>query len=170
MSKNCKGNCKDTEPEPKKEEVKCGCGDNCDCSLEVEEKLASMTDMYLRARADFENFKRRTQAEVEQAMIKTIFKVASIMLPTYDAIEKAIATTTGDIQKGMEACKKNILDGFAQIGITPIEAKGKDFNPNLHNAIASVKGEENNKVIEEFQKGFAMGDKILRYSMVSVSK
>ena len=137
-----------------------------------EDEAAKWKDMYIRTQADFENFKRRNQTAVQSAETEGVFEAARLMLPTYDALEKAIESTAGDIKKGLQSCLNSIIEGFNKLGIEPIEAVGKDLDPSFHNAVVALDDDKKNsgKVIAEYQKGFKMNNRVLRYSMVAVGK
>ena len=163
------------KPKPECEPQTGGCGGDCACSAAYDTKVFDETDkykdLYLRTLADFENFKRRNLAAVQMAELEGIFEAAQILLPVFDAIDKAIKVTAGDVQQGLRACLASILSGFKKLGIEPIFAVGAEFDPNYHNAVAVVENaEQPGIVIEEYQRGFRMGERVLRYSMVSVGK
>jgi molecular chaperone GrpE len=122
--------------------------------------------------AEFENFRNRTEKEKE-AMFETGAKsVIEKILPVVDNFERGLATAPeGDpFAEGMQMIYKQLLTELENLGVKPIDAKGKEFDPNLHNAVMQVENEEleSGTVAEELQKGYMYRDSVVRHSMVSV--
>lgn len=138
----------------------------------LQEKIDELTDKTVRQLAEFENFRNRTEKEKE-AMFETGAKsVIEKILPVVDNFERGLATAPeGDpFAEGMQMIYKQLLTELENLGVKPIEAKGKEFDPNLHNAVMQVENEEleSGTVAEELQKGYMYRDSVVRHSMVSV--
>lgn len=138
----------------------------------LQEKIDELTDKTVRQLAEFENFRNRTEKEKE-AMFETGAKsVIEKILPVVDNFERGLATAPeGDpFAEGMQMIYKQLLTELENLGVKPIDAKGKEFDPNLHNAVMQVTNEEleSGTVAEELQKGYMYRDSVVRHSMVSV--
>lgn len=139
------------------------------------EKIAELEDKTKRQLAEFENYRRRTEKE-KQAMFETGAKsVIEKILPVIDNFERGFATVDpADAEdafvKGMSQVHRQMLDELERIGVKPIEAIGKEFDPNFHNAVMQVQSDEYEAgvVAQEFQKGYTYRDSVVRYSMVAV--
>lgn len=141
------------------------------------EKIAELEDRVMRQMAEFENFRRRTDKE-KQAMFETGAKsVIEKILPVIDNFERGLSTVpeaekdTG-FASGMNMIYKQLLTELENIGVKPIEALGKEFDPNLHNAVMQVASEEyeSGVVAQELLKGYTYRDGVVRHSMVAVSE
>jgi len=139
------------------------------------EKIAELEDRVMRQMAEFENFRRRTDKE-KQAMFETGAKsVIEKILPVIDNFERGLSTVpeaekdTG-FASGMNMIYKQLLAELENIGVKPIEALGKEFDPNLHNAVMQVASEEyeSGVVAQELLKGYTYRDSVVRHSMVAV--
>ena len=134
-----------------------------------------LEDKVKRQLAEFENFRNRTEKE-KHAMFETGAKsVIEKILPVVDNFERGLATVPeekkGDpFVDGMERIYKQLLTELENIGVKPIEAVGKEFDPNLHNAVMQVESEEyeSGVVAQELQKGYTYRDSVVRHSMVGV--
>jgi len=141
-----------------------------------DEKIEELTDRVTRQMAEFDNFRKRTEKE-KSAMYEIGAKsVIEKLLPIVDNFERGFSTVAEEDKedsfvKGMEMVYKQILTTFETIGVTPIEAVGQEFNPDLHNAVMHVEDDTvgENIVVEEFQKGYTYHDSVVRYSMVKVA-
>lgn len=138
----------------------------------LQEKIDELTDKTVRQLAEFENFRNRTEKEKE-AMFETGAKsVIEKILPVVDNFERGLATAPeGDpFAEGMQMIYKQLLTELENLGVKPIDAKGKEFDPNLHNAVMQVENKEleSGTVAEELQKGYMYRDSVVRHSMVSV--
>jgi len=144
---------------------------------EAQEKLAETEDKYLRLYAEFENYKKRTQKEKDARYADAVIDAVAEILPVLDNLDRALAAevTSEDaksFKEGVEMTKKQMIDSLLKLGVTEIEALGKEFNPNLHNAVMHVDDENvgENIVVEEFMKGYIYKeDRVVRYSMVKVA-
>ena len=130
---------------------------------------------YVRILADFENFKKRTQKEMTGSFTNGVSMVVEQLLPVMDNFDRAILaiddSDDSNLAQGVNMIYKQLSEVFDKIGVKPIEALGKQFDPNLHNAVMHVDDENygENEVIEEFMKGYMINDKVIRHSMVKVA-
>ncbi|MBR5421687.1 MAG: nucleotide exchange factor GrpE [Lachnospiraceae bacterium] len=138
-------------------------------------KVAELKDKLMRQMAEFENYRKRTEKE-KQAMFETGAKsVIEKLLPVVDNFERGLgALPEGEknpFADGMQMVYKQLMDELGKLEVKPIEAVGKEFDPNLHNAVMHVEDEESpdNTVVEELQKGYTYRDSVVRHSMVKVA-
>ena len=139
-------------------------------------QIEELTDRVQRQMAEFDNFRKRTEKE-KAAMFETGAKsVIEKILPTIDNFERGLGGLTDEQKEdpfvqGIEKVYKQLLTTLENIGVKPIEAVGKPFDPNFHNAVMHVEDEETeeNTVVEEFQKGYLYRDSVVRHSMVKVA-
>jgi molecular chaperone GrpE len=140
-----------------------------------DEKIKSLQDQVLRQMAEFDNFRKRTEKEKSSMYDAGASDVIAKVLPVIDNFERGLADVKEDtedaFQKGMLAIYKQLLHGLDELGVKEIEAEGKKFDPNFHNAVMHVddadKGEQ--EVVEVLQKGYTYHDKVVRYAMVKVA-
>lgn len=138
-------------------------------------KLAEQNDQYLRVCAEYDNFRKRTAKEREGVYADAYIDALTQILPILDNLDRAAAYSTEDpenpLAKGLELTRKSFVETLEKMGVTEIEALGKPFDPNLHNAVMHVEDENagENEIVEVFMKGYIRGDKVLRYSMVKVA-
>lgn len=144
---------------------------------ELENELSEMKNRYLRAQADLENFRRRTRKEKEEQAKYAGMALIKELLPALDNLERALdASRDGDssdgLAKGVEMVNQQIFDILSQAGLKVIPAVGEPFNPEFHEAVMQVESDEFDSgiVVEELQKGYQMKDRVIRASMVKVSK
>ena len=139
----------------------------------LEEELAAERDKYLRLLAEYDNFRRRSAKERENIYTDVRCEPLKKFLPVYDSLSRALAQTPEDdaCRKGLEMIMTQYEKSLEQLGVVMIEAVGQPFDANLHNAVMHIEDENygENVIVEEFEKGFKIGDKILRYSMVKVA-
>lgn len=139
-------------------------------------QIEELTDRVQRQMAEFDNFRKRTEKE-KAAMFETGAKsVIEKILPTIDNFERGLAGMTEEQKEdpfvqGMDKVYRQMLTTLEGIGVTAIEAVGKPFDPNFHNAVMHVEDEEagENIVVEEFQKGYMYRESVVRHSMVKVA-
>ena len=139
-------------------------------------QIEELTDRVQRQMAEFDNFRKRSEKE-KAAMYEIGAKsVIEKILPTIDNFERGFAAVTEEQKsdpfvEGMEKVYRQMLTTLEGIGVKPIEAVGKPFDPNFHNAVMHVEDEEagENTVVEEFQKGYLYRDSVVRHSMVKVA-
>ena len=139
----------------------------------AEKLIKEEKEKYLRLCAEYDNFRKRSQKERES--LYTDIKADTLLkfLPVYDNLERALAQSTADeaYRKGVEMIMTQFNTTLEKLGITEIEALGKTFDPNMHNAVMHVEDENfgENEVVEVFQKGFKLNDKVIRFAMVKVA-
>lgn len=139
-------------------------------------QIEELTDRLKRQMAEFDNFRKRTEKE-KAAMFEVGAKsVIEKMLPVIDNFERGFATLSEEEKKapfadGMDKVYKQLLSSLEEIGVKVIEAQGKEFDPNFHNAVMHVDDENfgENIIAEEFQKGYTYRDSVVRHSMVKVA-
>lgn len=165
---------KEKKSKPKKEKEKDKESKKAPDLKEAAEKLVrEEKDKYLRLAAEYDNFRKRSQKEKDS--LYTDIKVDTLrkFLPVYDNLERALKQATADeaYRKGVEmimAQFKSTMDG---LGVTEIAAEGEKFDPEKHNAVMHVEDESfgENEIVEVFQRGFTLGDKVIRFAMVKVA-
>ena len=133
----------------------------------AEEKLAE------ELAAEYDNYRRRSARERENIYSDVKLDTVGKILPVYDNLERALNAPTEDeaYRKGVEMTMNQLCEVFAKLGVTPIEAVGQTFDPNLHNAVMHIEDETKGEgeIVAEFQKGFRLGDRLIRCSMVQVA-
>ena len=137
------------------------------------QEQAAPDDRFLRLAAEYDNYRKRTAKEKEALWAQAKADTAVAFLPVYDNLERALKQETADeaYKKGVEMTMNQLKEVFSKLGITEIDALGKPFDPNLHNAIMHVEDENfgENTVAEVFQAGFQCGEKVIRFAMVKVA-
>ena len=138
-----------------------------------EEKYNAEHDSYLRLAADYDNFRKRTAKEKEQSYSNGKADAVEKLLPVYDNLERALNQPTQDeaYKKGVEMTMTQLVGIFAGLGVEIFGNVGDSFDPNIHNAVMHTEeeGVEENTITQVFQKGFKLGDKIVRFAMVQVA-
>ncbi len=145
-----------------------------DASIAVQKLLEEQNERYLRLQADFDNFRRRTRQEKEELSTIVTQNMVLQFLPIMDNFERAL--TGGKSQdadallSGVEMIYRQFVQVMEKCGLTPIEAVGQLFDPQKHEAVMRVEDSEQPEgtIVEEFQKGYAVGSKVIRPSMVKV--
>ena len=148
--------------------------------IEDVKRLAALADeyktSYLRAQADFDNFRRRSRQEKEEFATYANVKILEELLPVLDTFDMALKTQEGSDVKmllaGIEMVHRQLITTLNNYGLQEISAVGQPFDPNLHEGIMQVESEEHpaNTVVEELRKGYKVKDKVVRPSMVKVSQ
>ncbi|MBE5839790.1 MAG: nucleotide exchange factor GrpE [Butyrivibrio sp.] len=143
----------------------------------LKEKIDELNDKVMRQMAEFENFRKRTDKEKAQMFEQGQANVLEKLLPVVDNFERGLAAVPeadkdGAFADGMNKIYKQLMKQLEDLGVTPIEAVGKEFDPNLHNAVMQVESEEfeSGMVAQELQKGYMFHETVLRHSMVGVSQ
>ena len=153
---------KEKEPKEKKETKK-----------EIEADLAAEKDKYLRLLAEYDNYRRRSTREREAIYADVRCDTLKKFLPVYDSLSRALTQTPADdpARKGLEGIMNQYNAALSQLGVTAIEAVGQPFDANRHNAVMHIEDDAYGEgvVVEEFEKGFCIGDRVLRYSVVKVA-
>ena len=141
-----------------------------------DQKIEELEDRLKRNLAEFDNFRKRTEKEKSAMFDMGAKSILEKLLPVIDNFERAFSTVPEDPEaaqyaKGMEMIYRQLLKNLEDAGATPIDCKGKSFDPNYHNAVMHVEDESlgENVIVEEFQKGYMYKDSVLRYSMVKVA-
>ena len=140
---------------------------------EWEEKYNAEHDSFLRLAADYDNFRKRTIKEKEQSYGNGKADAVEKILPVYDNLERALNQPTEDeaYKKGVEMTMKELVGILSGLGVEIFGNVGDSFDPNLHNAVMHVEDESfgENTICQVFQKGFKIGEKIVRFAMVQVA-
>lgn len=138
-----------------------------------EQQIEDLTDKLKRSMAEFDNFRKRTEKEKASMYIIGAKDIVEKILPVIDNFERGLAQAAeGDaFAEGMKMIYKQLMTAMDEMGVKPIEAVGKEFDPNFHNAVMHVEDEEagENIIVEEFQKGYTYKDFVVRHSMVKVA-
>lgn len=138
-------------------------------------KIEELTDRLVRSIAEFDNFRKRTEKEKTQMFEIGARDILEKILPVIDNFERGLGTVTEEEKdnafvQGIEKIYKQLITSLTDAGLKPIEAVGKEFDPNFHNAVMHAEDPEmgENIVAEEFQKGYMYKDTVIRHSMVKV--
>ncbi|MBK5442613.1 nucleotide exchange factor GrpE [Peribacillus sp. TH24] len=144
---------------------------------ELQAKIEEMDNRYLRLQADFDNSRRRAKLDMEAAQKYRVQSIAGDLVEALDNFERATKIEadneqTKSLLQGMEMVYKAIIDALTKEGIEPISSVGEEFDPRLHQAVMQVQDENfgSNIVVEEFQKGYVLKDRVLRPAMVKVNE
>ena len=139
----------------------------------LESEKAALNDKFLRICAEYDNFRRRSQKEKDALYGDIKANTVSQFLPVYDNLERALKQSTEDeaYRKGVEMIMTQFETTLEKLGVKEIACLGEKFNPDLHNAVMHVDDEEKgeNEIVEVFQKGFTLNDKVIRFAMVKVA-
>ena len=167
----------DREPEEESDKVGLFGGKKLKKELEKKaEQISELTDRNMRLMAEFDNYRKRTEKEKAAMYGMGAKDVVEKILPVIDNFERGFSLVAEEdmedpFTQGMEKIYKQFLTVLEGLGVTPIEAVGKEFDPNYHNAVMHVDDENygENIVVEEFQKGYLYKDSVVRHSMVKVA-
>ena len=141
-----------------------------------EEKIADLEDRVKRQMAEFENFRKRTEKEKSMMFEMGAKSVIEKLLPVVDNFERGLAAIPegeqNSISEGMNMIYKQMMTELDNLGVKPIEALGKEFNPDFHNAVMQVESEEFEEgiIAQELLKGYTYRDSVVRHSMVAVTQ
>ena len=142
-----------------------------------DEKIEELTDRLTRQIAEFDNFRKRTEKEKSQMYEIGAKDIIEKILPVVDNFERGLDAVREEDKEdpfiqGMEMVYKQLMTVLGELGVKPIEAVGKEFDPNLHNAVMHVEDENfgENIIAEEFQKGYMYRDSVVRHSMVKIGR
>ena len=140
---------------------------------DLKDEMDALNDKYLRICAEYDNFRKRSQKEKDSLYGDVKAETLKKFLPVYDNLVRALAQSTEDeaYRRGVEMIMNQFNVTMEKLGVTEIECLGKKFDPAFHNAVMHVEDEEKgeNEIVEVFQKGFMMGDKVIRFAMVKVA-
>ena len=134
----------------------------------LKKKIAEQDDSFLRLAAEYDNYRKRTTKEKSEAYADAYCDAVKAMLPLADALDNALAFSPDD--EGIKALSKLFTDIITKLGVSAIESDGHEFDPKLHNAIMHEEDESmgENIVSQTFQKGYTLGEKVIRHAMVKV--
>ena len=139
----------------------------------LQQALREQEDKYLRLLAEYDNYRKRSQKEKENAWTTARADTIKELLPVYDNLERALKQETADeaYAKGVQMTMTQLKEVLTKLGIEEIPALGEPFDPNLHNAVMHVEdeGAGENTIVDVFQTGFKSGDKVVRFAMVKVA-
>ena len=163
------------------EEKKCTCGENCEChenaglnyQTNLEEKVLEYVQTAQRLQAEFDNFRKNAQTRIADARYDGMTDAITKFLPVLDSIAGAKKMIADEkLLEGFLMIENQLLNAFSSLGVEKIEAVGKPFDPKLHNALALQNNPdaEDDIVLEEYQAGYKLNEKIIRYSQVIVNK
>ena len=139
---------------------------------EVKKQAEETNEKYLRMLAEYDNFRKRSAKERESVYGDAYTDALTSILPVLDNLERAEGCTDAEgLSKGLELTLKSFRETLEKMGVKEIEAVGKTFDPNLHNAVFHIEDESygENEIVEVLMKGYTKGDKVIRYSMVKVA-
>jgi len=143
---------------------------------ELRSENETLRDTAARVAADFYNFRKRVERESEKTRARIAARTAEMLLPVLDNLDRALDSSDGDssaaLRKGVEMVREQFFGVLRELGVQTIEAEGKPFDPNLHEAVAVEEnsGVPDGTVLEEFQRGFLLGGSVLRASKVKVAR
>ena len=136
-------------------------------------ELDELNDRYKRVLAEFENYKKRSSKERETLYNSIVSDIVEVFLPVVDNLENALKIETQDVEykKGIELVLKQFKDILKSKGVEEIPAMGETFDPALHEAVSSVQDPEKNtqEIVQEYRKGYKIGNRVIRHSMVVVA-
>ena len=139
----------------------------------AQQALAQEHDSYLRLAAEYDNYRKRSQKEKDNLYTEIRSETVDKFLPVYDNLERALAQETQDaaFKKGVEMTMNQLVSVMEKLGVESFGAAGDHFDPQLHNAVMHIEDESlgENVIAEVFQKGFKVGEKVVRFAMVKVA-
>ena len=139
----------------------------------AQQALAQEHDSYLRLAAEYDNYRKRSQKEKDNLYTEIRSETVEKFLPVYDNLERALAQETQDaaFKKGVEMTMNQLVSVMEKLGVESFGAAGDHFDPQLHNAVMHIEDESlgENVVAQVFQKGFLLGDKVIRFATVQVA-
>ena len=163
------------KPSGKKQDKKesKGAGEKKEEQSSPAEELKGANDRYLRLLAEYDNYRKRSQKEKDGLYADIKSDTVAKFLPVYDNLVRALAQSTEDeaYRRGVEMIMAQFNTTLEKLGATRIDCLGQKFDPSLHNAVMHVEDEEKgeNEIVEVFQEGFMMGEKVIRFAMVKVA-
>ena len=163
------------KPSGKKQDKKesKGAGEKKEEQSSPAEELKGANDRYLRLLAEYDNYRKRSQKEKDNLYADIKSDTVAKFLPVYDNLVRALAQSTEDeaYRRGVDMIMTQFNTTLEKLGATKIECLGQKFDPSLHNAVMHVEDEEKseNEIVEVFQDGFMMGEKVIRFAMVKVA-
>ena len=145
-----------------------------DCIIDPkQQELDELNDRYKRVMAEFENYKKRSSKERETLYNSILGDIVEVFLPIVDNLENALKVETQDTEykKGIELVLKQFKDVLKTKGVEEIPAVGETFDPSLHEAVSSIQDSNKNaqEIVQEYRKGYKIGNRVIRHSMVVVA-
>jgi len=144
---------------------------------ELQRERDEFKDLLLRKSAEFDNFRRRTERERQSQADAAAADLLTELLPLVDDLERALQAESGSegaeaYRRGVELIHRQLSELLRKRGVRPVEALGADFDPNFHQAVAHepASGHREGEIVEEYRRGYMLGDRLLRPSMVKVAK
>ncbi|MBE6846820.1 MAG: nucleotide exchange factor GrpE [Ruminococcus sp.] len=138
-----------------------------------QQAMQEANDKYMRLFAEFDNYRKRTAKEKTESYQDAVAKTVLELLPVVDNFERAMAVASADeaFKNGMEKIYQQLCETLKKLGVAEIPSMGESFDPKVHNAIRQIEDESfgENIVCEVYQKGYRLGDRIIRHAMVSVA-
>lgn len=147
-----------------------------DALQELKDKLASTHERLLRTAAEFDNFRKRSRRDIEEAVSRGRTDVLTEVLPVLDSVDLALSSLGEDapsgIVEGLQMIKRQFLSAVERFGVKPIESRGRAFDPTRHEAVSQVHSDIHpaGQVVDEMRPGYLMGERLLRPAMVMVSR
>jgi molecular chaperone GrpE len=168
----------ETIQETERETEECCAEETSDAVEALQKKCNEYLEMAQRTQASFQNYKKRTEFSVSEAYTNAKAETIGEFLAVLDNLERASqvkveSESDSALLKGVEMVIKQFNETMKKFEIEKIEALGEEFDPNFHHAVMQAEAEDDeqkNKIVEEFQTGYKLGDKIIRYSMVKVAQ
>ncbi len=141
----------------------------------LEKELADTKDSYMRILAEYDNFRKRTQKEKEASYNDSKASTLALLLPVIDNFDRAIDNKTDDIEayrKGIEMTYNQLKEIFNKLDVTAFGEVGEEFNPEIHNAVMTIENPDlpENSIAAVFEKGYKMGDRVLRFASVQITQ
>ncbi len=139
--------------------------------VELTNELNSQKDSYLRLCAEYDNFRKRTAKEKTDIYANATAKAAEELLPVIDNFDRAVAAAGENLDEGLKMIHAQFIEYLTRLGISEMSAQGEKFDPNRHIAVMHIEDQnfEENQIVEVFQKGYTLGDKIIRPACVKVA-
>jgi molecular chaperone GrpE len=152
-------------------------GEANDAVAELQRERDQLKERLLRTAAEFDNFRKRTDRDRQMLNDSVTAEVVEDLLPLVDDLERAVAADAGPqgveaYRRGVQLVLKQLHDLLRKRGVKPIDAVGADFDPNYHQAVLyePAEGHREGEIVEEFRRGYTIGDRLLRPAMVKVAK
>ncbi|MDD5795536.1 MAG: nucleotide exchange factor GrpE [Oscillospiraceae bacterium] len=165
---------KEEEKKPRKEKKESKKDKKAEEIKELEEKLKAQKDSYMRLAAEYDNYRKRTANEKLSIYNDATAKAVEELLPVADSMQLALQSlkdAPDEVKKGIELVSQQLDKSFEKLKIEGFGEIGDDFNPEIHNAVSKIESEDlgENKISQVFQKGYKIGDKVIRHAMVQVA-